>query len=247
MKRKDLRTETKKFIVRMKKNWERKHWDVNSPNFEKKLQEAMRFYLLAAQLKYKIRTGWDEHHWNVKGEKEKVAEHVYGTCILAIALDSEFDLGINLNKVLKMLAIHEIGEVLIGDITPFDNITVEEKKAMEHKAMADILGDLCKKEEMLDLLMEFDEHKTKESQFAYLCDKIEADIQAKVYQDTGRQHDLDNQENNVVFNNSKAKQMVEDGAQTAFDIWYLWDKDKYQDSPLFQKVLTYIKDNNTNI
>ena len=50
----------------------------------------MRFYLLATQLKYKIRSGWDEKHWNVSKERiESIAEHVYGTCILAISLDSD--------------------------------------------------------------------------------------------------------------------------------------------------------------
>jgi len=35
-----------------------------------------------------------------------------------------------------MLIIHEIGEVLIGDITPFDNITPEQKQRVEHQAMS---------------------------------------------------------------------------------------------------------------
>ena len=57
---------------------------------ENKLKNAMRFYLLATQLKYKIRSGWDEKHWNVSKEWiESIAEHVYGTCILAISLDSD--------------------------------------------------------------------------------------------------------------------------------------------------------------
>ena len=57
---------------------------------ENKLKNAMRFYLLATQLKYKIRSGWDEKHWNVSKERiESIAEHVYGTCILAISLDSD--------------------------------------------------------------------------------------------------------------------------------------------------------------
>lgn len=48
---------------------------------ENKLKNAMRFYLLATQLKYKIRSGWDEKHWNVSKERiESIAEHVYGTC-----------------------------------------------------------------------------------------------------------------------------------------------------------------------
>ena len=38
---------------------------------ENKLKNAMRFYLLATQLKYKIRSGWDEKHWNVS--KERIA------------------------------------------------------------------------------------------------------------------------------------------------------------------------------
>ena len=62
-----------------------------------KIQRAMRFYLLATKLKYKIRTGWDQNHWNISSERiESVAEHVYGTCILAIALSSEFDIDVDL-------------------------------------------------------------------------------------------------------------------------------------------------------
>ena len=91
---------------------------------EGNIENAMRFYLLATKLKYKIRSGWDSTHWNVTSERvESVAEHVYGTLILAVGLSSEFKIDLDMEKVLKMLTIHEIGEVLIGDITPFDNIT----------------------------------------------------------------------------------------------------------------------------
>ena len=146
-----------------------------------------------------------------------------------------------------MLTIHEIGEVLIGDITPFDKITPEEKEAMEHKAMKDVIGDLVDKDELFNLLLEFDEHSTKESKFAYLCDKMEADIQAKVYQDMGYQRGLDDQKSNVVFGSPLINQMIENGAQSAFDIWYEWDKSKYNGEPVFVKTLTYVKNNNTNL
>ena len=215
---------------------------------EEQIKNAMRFYLLATKLKYKIRSGWDKNHWNVNSERiESIAEHVYGTCILAISLDSEFQLNMDMEKVIKMLTIHEIGEVLIGDITPFDKITLEEKAEMEHKAMKDVIGDLLNKDELFDLLIEFDEHSTKESKFAYLCDKMEADIQAKVYQDMGCQHSLDDQAGNVVFKSPKIGKMIEDGAQTAFDIWYEWDKSKFDGEPVFVKTLSYVKKNNTNL
>ena len=205
----------------------------------------MQFYLLATQLKYKIRSGWDEKHWNVSKERlESIAEHVYGTCILALAIDSEFETNLDISKVIKMLVLHELGEVKIGDITPFDNISPEEKMEKEHAAIKEVLGDLIKKEEYFALLFEFDERKTKEAIFAYHCDKLEANIQAKVYQDMGCQNSLDNQKDNVVFKSEKVQQMIKDGAKTAFDIWYEYDKSLYNDEN-FSALLDYIKEVNT--
>ena len=213
---------------------------------EEKLKNSMRFYMLATQLKYKIRSGWDKSHWNVSKERvESIAEHVYGTCILALSIDSEFKTDLDINKVIKMLVLHELGEVIIGDITPFDNITPEEKMKKEHEAMREVIGDLVNQEEFLLLLFEFDEKKTKEAIFAHHCDKLEADIQAKVYQDMGCQHPLDEQENNVVFKSNKVQQMVKDGAQTAFDIWYEWDKSLYYDDEDFARLLDYVRTINT--
>ena len=48
---------------------------------------------------------------------------------------------------MKMLVIHELGEVVIEDITPFDNITPKEKMKKEHEAIKEVLGDLIKKYE----------------------------------------------------------------------------------------------------
>lgn len=210
------------------------------------IQDAMRFYVLATKLKYKIRSGWNDTHWNISSKRrESVAEHVYGTCILAISIDSEFNCDINLNKVLKMLVLHEIGEVIIGDITQFDGISPEEKKEREHQAIIKVVGDLIKREEITSLVFEFDERKTKEAIFAYLCDKLEADLQSKIYQDMGCHNSLDDQKNNKVFNNPKAQKMVADGAKTAFDIWYEWDKVIYKDNAIFAEILEFIRSINT--
>lgn len=215
---------------------------------QERLKSTMRFYLLATQLKYKIRSGWDETHWNVSKERiESIAEHIYGTCILALSIDSEFETYLDISKVIKMLVLHELGEVVIGDITPFDNITPEEKMQIEHEAIKEVLGDLIKKEEYFALLLEFDERKTREAIFAYHCDKLEADIQAKVYQDMGCQNPLNKQENNVVFKSKKVRQMVQNGAKTAFDIWYEWDKSLYVDDKNFSALLDYIKEVDTQI
>ena len=210
---------------------------------DEKVKNAIKFYLIATKLKYKIRSGWDNNHWNISSDRiESVAEHVYGVCILAISLESEFDFDIDLNKVIKMLVLHEIGEANIGDITPFDNVS--NKENIEHNAWLSILEDLVKKDEIYELLMEFDERNTKEAKFAYYCDKLEADIQSKVYEDFGYQHSLDDQENNKVMKSDKIKEIINNGAKTAFDVWYEYDKDIYKEE-VFKKVLNYVKETDT--
>ncbi len=63
-----------------------------------KINNIIKFYNLATTLKDKIRSGWKL--WHVSKERlESVAEHIYGTYILAIAIDSEFEVNIDLNKV----------------------------------------------------------------------------------------------------------------------------------------------------
>ena len=212
---------------------------------KERLKSTMRFYLLATQLKYKIRSGWNETHWNVSKERiESIAEHIYGTCILALSIDSEFETHLDISKVIKMLVLHELGEVVIGDITPFDNITPEQKQEIEHKAIIEVIGNLSNKDNIINSIFEFDKRETNEAKFAHYCDKLEADIQAKVYQDMGCHHPLTEQQNNVVFKSERVQKMVQEGATTAFDIWYEWDKPIYTEEPVFTKVLKYVKDNN---
>ena len=97
---------------------------------------------------------------------ERISEHVIGCLYLAMAMTSVYEYKFDINKVLKMLTIHETGETLIGDITPFDGITPEKKKEIEHEAMEDALGNLKEKEKLLSLLFEFDEQVNEESKFS---------------------------------------------------------------------------------
>ena len=158
---------------------------------------------------------------------------------------SEFGYDVDFDEVLKVLVIHETGETLIDDYTPFDGITPERKRELEHKAMFVALGRLKEKDKMLNKLYVFDDKETEEAIVEFYCDKFEADLQSKVYLEKGLHRSLDDQKNNIVFKSSKVKKMVEDGAETAFDIWYYWDKDLYNNPqyPEFSNMLDYIKDN----
>ena len=219
-------------------------------------EEIFKFYYLNFRLKNKVRTGWDKKHWNINSDRiERISEHIVGTIVLSIIMDSEFDYNqeldfvrnINMDEVIKMLAIHEVGEILIGDITPFDGITPEKKKEMEHSAIYDVIGNLTDKKNLLDTIFAFEGRFGNEGKFAHFCDKIEADLQSKFYQDSGLHHSLDDQSNNCVFKSSKVQEMLKSGAKTAFDIWYGWDINIYKDNkrfPEFANILRVIRDNN---
>ena len=128
-------------------------------------ENVVNYYVLCNKLKNVIRTGWKD--WNVNRDRiESVAEHIYGVQMLAIAMKSEYQYDIDIQKVIFMLAVHELEETVIGDLTLFQ-ISKEEKEKLGHEAVAKILDGLMDGEQIYDIIMEFDERKTKEALFAY--------------------------------------------------------------------------------
>ena len=115
-----------------------------------KEQNVVNYYVLCNKLKDVIRTGWV--NWNVKRDRvESIAEHIFGVQMLAIAMKSEYEYDIDIMKVIYMLAIHELGETIIGDLTQFQ-ISKDEKKNIEHRAVHNILSTMLDGDKIEELL-----------------------------------------------------------------------------------------------
>ena len=204
-----------------------------------KEENVISYYVLCNKLKNVIRTGWLD--WKVKKERiESVAEHIYGAQMLAIAMQSEYQYDIDITKVIFMLAIHELGEIIIGDLTQFQ-ISKEEKEKIEHKAVHDILSSLVDGKKIEELFLEFDRHETPEAIFAYQCDKLECDIQCNLY-DQENLVDLNNQEGNATFNNALVQELLKKGYSWS-DMWLLFGQRKYPYDENFLKVSKYVMNN----
>lgn len=217
---------------------------------KEKYINILKFYYYNQTLKSKVRSGWNEEHWNIESENERIemiSDHIIGAVGLAFAFGSEFKYEIDINKVLKTLMIHEIGEAIIGDVTPFDNVSPEQKHEIEHMAMKQVLGNLNKCDELYQSLLDFDACINPIDKFSHYCDKLEADLQSKVYQEKGFHHSLDNQSNNIVMKSRIVQTMITSGlATTPFDIWFLYDKGIYEfdiDMQDFFSTLKCAKDN----
>ncbi len=203
-------------------------------------KNVIEYYVFCNKLKDIIRTGWKD--WNVQKERlESVAEHIYGVLMLAIAMHSEYKYDLDLNKILLMLSIHELEEIIIGDLTCFQ-ISETEKAKLGHDAIEKVLEPLSNKEELKKLILEFDERKTPEAKFAYHCDKLECDIQCKLY-DEGNYVDMNNQNNNDTYHDEKVQDIIKRGEATWSGMWLEHDKHKFIDDPNFLSVWDYVKNN----
>lgn len=204
-----------------------------------KEQNVVNFYRLCNKLKDVVRTGWKD--WKVNRDRvESIAEHIYGVQMLAIAMKSEYQYDIDMEKVIYMLAIHELGETIIGDLTQFQ-ISKEEKEKMEHEAVHDILSTLIDGETIEALFLEFDSHNTPESLFAYQCDKLECDLQCKLYDQEGCV-DLNHQEDNKTAEDKNVKELLDASASWS-EMWMTFGQNKYPYDEHFMAVSEYAKNN----
>ena len=203
------------------------------------IKNAIKFYVLCNKLKDLIRKG--PLTWNVNRERiESVAEHIYGVQMLAISIYYQFNYKLDLNKVIYMLAIHELEEIEIGDLT-FLETTREDKLINGRKATEFILEDFIGKQEILNILDEYNERKTEEAIFAYHCDKLECDIQIKLY-DQEECFDLNHQTNNPIINITSVKKVL-DCENSISNAWIEFDRNKYEDDPIFIDIINWLKNN----
>ena len=205
-----------------------------------KEQNVINYYVICNKLKNIVRTGWKD--WHVKRERvESVAEHIFGVQMLALAMKSEYNYDIDIQKVIYMIAIHELGETIIGDLTHFE-ITKIEKEKIETEAVHQILNCLLDKDYIESLYVEFNKKETKEALFAYQCDHLECDLQSKLY-DEECCVDLNNQQDNKTFYDTKVQELLNKGLSWS-QMWLTYGQNRYHYDNNFMAVSNYAINNN---
>ena len=109
---------------------------------------------------------------------ESVAGHIFGAMFIAHDLMDRFDLGLDKTHVLELLLFHDLAEAgLKFDIEApksAENEDVKKQKHLAEMAKIEEISKKYKKPFLFELFREFEEKKTKESLFANLVDKIDA-------------------------------------------------------------------------
>ena len=137
-----------------------------------------------SHLKQLYRQGWLRR--GIPNQRcESVAEHSFSVAVLALWLGQAYYPHLDLDRVMRMALLHDIGEVYAGDIIPSDQVSEAEKHQLERASLEKVLGKLPTSQEYLELWQEFERGESPEARFVRQVDRLEMGLQARIYQAQG--------------------------------------------------------------
>ena len=116
------------------------------------------------------------HCTTTKRRTESVAEHSWRISLMAFLLRYEFP-DVDINKVVDMCLIHDLGECFTGDIPTFvkTDSDREVEDSLLNQWVKSLPGEIAS--DFADLYKEMDAQETKEAKLYKSLDKLEALIQ----------------------------------------------------------------------
>lgn len=139
-----------------------------------KARELLEALQIAERLKDETR-----HCYTKNGRHESVAEHSWMMTLMAYFMKDEFP-EVDMDKVVRMCIIHDLGECFTGDIPTFHKTKAHEEN--EENLLYSWVRTLPENyaNEMIALYEEMAERKTIESQIYKAIDGLEALIQHNI-------------------------------------------------------------------
>ena len=112
------------------------------------------------------------HSWTSNGRQESVADHSWRLAVMAMLCADEYP-ELDINKVIKMCLIHDLGEAVTGDIPAFNKTSQHETD--EVSAVKSLFAELPPqtKLEFQELYDELSEKKTTEAKLYKALDNLE--------------------------------------------------------------------------
>ena len=104
---------------------------------------------------------------------ENTAEHSWQIAMLALSLAQYAAEPIDINRVIQMLLVHDIGEIDTGDTMVYEEVGLAERKLAEKSAVTRIFNLLLPSEadQLMAIWQEFEDVNTAEARFAHAADR----------------------------------------------------------------------------
>jgi putative hydrolases of HD superfamily len=129
------------------------------------------------RLKSVKRSGWAKV---LISSPESVSDHTFAMCAIGMILSDM--LGLDTERVTKMIIIHDLSESIIGDYMPGE-IARKRKRIEERNAMTSILNQMPVgiRFNYRKIWEEYQANKTQVAKFVHKLDKLEMAMQAVQY------------------------------------------------------------------
>lgn len=137
------------------------------------LKGVLGFLRSAERLKATYRSAW-----TTNGDRESVAAHTWRLCLMALLLADDYP-EIDVNRLVRMLIVHDLGEALHGDIPAPRQDPAAGKAEQERRDLLELLAPLPEKlrHDITRLWDEYDGAATPEARLAKGLDKLETIMQ----------------------------------------------------------------------
>jgi len=143
------------------------HHDMNE------IEQILTFLRAAERLKTVLRSGWTS-----AGQRESVAEHTWRLCLMAFVLTDRYPT-VDFAKLIKICIIHDLGEVLGGDIPAPEQEVGGGKAPQERADLLELVQPLPAylQQQIMDLWDEYEAAASPEAKLAKALDKLETIMQ----------------------------------------------------------------------
>ena len=154
----------------------------NLPTPSNSPAEILKFLSSSLKSKKILRKGWIRE--KIK-DPESVAEHSFQLSVIAMVFADQ--LGVDREKLIKMAILHDLGEVITGDIV-WSRGKIMDIEQRRKKEQAEIFGItkmfkiIHKPEEYRNIFEEMIERKSQEAKIFWQLDKLEMALQAMEYE-----------------------------------------------------------------
>lgn len=154
--------------------------------------------------------------------KQSVAEHSFGTALVAYALAKLVDQSVDMHKLVMMCLVHDLPEARIGDLNYFQKKYVVPKldKALDDIASSSFLGP-----EITDWIREYEQGTSIEAQLAHDADQLELLLVLKREEEIGNSRAKEWMTNLIKrLQTDAGKKVAETICQTSSDAWWWQNK-----------------------
>ncbi|KIJ65187.1 hypothetical protein HYDPIDRAFT_175205 [Hydnomerulius pinastri MD-312] len=145
--------------------------------------DRLAFFHILERLKTQKRTGWVDHKAPRSWILTSISDHMYRMAVLAMCTS---DVKLDVSRCVMLCIVHDLAEAQVGDITPREGFSKEEKRRLEATAMHNFVHDMLHGSpaalRIEALWKEYEDGETDEARFVKDLDRLEMALQAREYE-----------------------------------------------------------------